>query len=61
MDKPLARAYVEGYNLGVRYAKQYFGNKRRINVEYTPSSEDLEMVVLDCGGMLNLGGRSLPF
>lgn len=54
------RAFQEGYELGIRYAKQYFGT-RRININYTPTREMLEMVELDCGGLLNLGGRSLPF
>lgn len=62
MDKRLANAYAEGYDLGLRYARQYLkGVGKKININYTPTSEELEMVELDCGGMLNLGGRSLPF
>jgi hypothetical protein len=64
MDKSMWwDAYKTGYDLGVQCAKQYFArkSKKNINVNYIPSHEVLKMEKLDCGGMLNLGGRSLPF
>ena len=56
-------AYKTGFELGAEYAMKHFAkkSKKNININYTPTFEILEMVKLDCGGMLNLGGRSLPF
>ena len=35
--------------------------KKHININYTPTGGPLELVKLDTGAIMNLGGRSLPF
>ena len=55
-----ARAYLEGYELGKQLARQCFGG-RKVNINYTPKRDVLRIVKLDHGGLMNVGGRSLPF
>lgn len=58
-------AFAWGYEQGALAAKAAYRRKRqrKININHKASDNDgaLEIVRLDTGALMNLGGRSLPF
>ena len=57
----LFKAFVDGYTLGERAARQIYGGKT-IKVKQCNTTDGvIEMVRLDNGTIHNIGGRSIPF